>query len=344
MEILYKSVGDFSGYSIVAAHYVKFLRDIGIKVQFKPIYFNRKFKRQFSFLFDKARVGTDAFIINHSISNPTSKEVLYQVWDGATCPQDLVNYANNSWELWTCSEFSKRSYYISGTDRHIEIIPHGVDTGIFNPNQKPLHNFKRFTFLTMMFSHDAKENTYNLCIAFLKEFAGDPVQLLIHTRPDQREALIKDLKMGLGYPQTLNQIKFTKKFPLTMKEIAQLYASCDAYVSATKGESFSLNAIEAGAMDLPVIITQFGGQVEFLKDNAFLVYSEKYEIMPLITKDALFAKPSELMLRMQMRFVYGNYDYAKMIGRRLGRDIRKNWTWEEACKKIIKRLEILNGA
>lgn len=343
MEIKWLGIGDYSGYSIVSSYYVKTLKEMGVKVQFKPFIFHKKFRKDFPFMFDKTQVTSDAFEINHSIGNPTHREILYMVWDGLACPQDLVRYANNSFELWTCSEFSKNSFYMSGTDRHIEIIPHGVDAELFHPNQKPLYNLKKFTFLTMMFSHDEKENVARLCISFLKEFAGEPVQLLIHTRPNEKKNLMKQLSIGPEYPHDFHKIKFTNKFPLSMKEIAQLYASCQAYASATRGESFSLNAIEAGAMELPVIITRFGGQKEFLKDNAFYVEPERLMRRPLISKETLLANPNELMLRMQMREVYENYEYAKGIAKRLGREIRKNWTWKRACEKIIKRLEDLDG-
>lgn len=346
IEIIWRGVTNFTGYSVAAAYYVKTLRELGVKVQFKAIDPNDTspaFKKEFPFLFKNPKVSSDAFDINHSIGNTNPKQILYQVWDGVTTPRGLVRWANNSRELWTCSEFSRHAYWVSGCSRHIEVIPHGTDPKIFKPNVKPLYNLKRFTFLTAAFSNDLKENMFNLCAVFLKEFHGEPVDLLIHTRPSQEEDLKKKIRKMLNFSRPFRQIKFTKKYPITMRQMARLYASCDAYVSTTRGESFSLNAIEAAAMDLPVVITYFGGQKEFLKDKAFWIMPECLEVFPLITYNSLFAKPLELMTRMQMREVYLNYGLAKATAKVLGKDIRKNWTWEKAAKKIIKRLKELNA-
>ena len=65
---------------------------------------------------------------------------------------------------------------------------------------------------------------------------------------------------------------------IPVTEMPRLYASADAFVLPTRGEGFGLPIIEAMAMGLPTIATNFSGQTEFMREqNSYLIKVEGME-------------------------------------------------------------------
>jgi len=79
-------------------------------------------------------------------------------------------------------------------------------------------------------------------------------------------------------------------------------------VLAAHGEGWGLPLMEAMAMELPTIATNWSGNTEFMnEENSFLVSVE--EMVAASTEGHQWAKPSVVDLRKQMREVYANrYD------------------------------------
>src|SRR5262249_27103035 len=55
--------------------------------------------------------------------------------------------------------------------------------------------------------------------------------------------------------------------PLTMKQMAALYRSADAYVSPYRGEGFNLPVLEAAAFGVPLIVSGGGTTDDFVTDD-----------------------------------------------------------------------------
>jgi glycosyltransferase involved in cell wall biosynthesis len=61
-----------------------------------------------------------------------------------------------------------------------------------------------------------------------------------------------------------------------MSDIPRLYAAVDCFVLPTRGEGWGLPIFEAMAMGLPVIATNWSGQVDFMNENnAFPIRVDK---------------------------------------------------------------------
>ena len=104
--------------------------------------------------------------------------------------------------------------------------------------------------------------------------------------------------------------------------------------------------LEAMACALPVIVTNWSAQTEFMNDkNAFLLRTKA-----LIDAKAKcpyydgfqWANPDEEHLQYLMRYVYEHREEAKAKGRYASEDVLKNWTWNNSADIIIKRLETIN--
>ena len=60
---------------------------------------------------------------------------------------------------------------------------------------------------------------------------------------------------------------------LTLKELSELYGSCDAYVSPYRAEGFNIPSLEAAACGIPVILTS-GGSTDDYYHHSFALKIE----------------------------------------------------------------------
>lgn len=282
-----------------------------------------------------------------SISKNSSKvyRIGWTMLETDLIPKEWVSILNEMDEVWTCSKFNKNTFLDSGVNKPIYVIPLGINKDLFNPNIRPLNKNKentRFTFVSM-FEFGERKAPDILMKAFNDEFKADEnVQLL--------------LKVNNNDPN-MNVYKEISKFRLQMGKapifmlyntdfyedtLGAFYKLGDCFVSASMGEGWGMPQIEAAACGLPVITTGWSGVTEFLnKDNSYLV---DYTLIPAIARcpyyeGAKWAKPDINQLKFYMRYVYENQKEARELGLKTSEYVRKNYTWDDTAKAIIKRLD-----
>jgi len=115
-----------------------------------------------------------------------------------------------------------------------------------------------------------------------------------------------------------------------------LYNQGDVFVSPTMGDAFNIPCLEALACGLPVITTNFGGQVDYVNDkNGWLI---DYDLVP-VTWDINYesnqwAKPNIGMLRKTLRFCYENRD--KVIAKKEeARKTAELCTWDRSAQMLL---------
>lgn len=179
------------------------------------------------------------------------------------------------------------------------VIPEPIDVNLFNPDTVvPLSNEygvfvdidkdTRFKFLSV-FEWSARKNWKGLLLAYFQEFSKrDNVALYIKTqvpgdaKVDQmdhslylatsiREAQLEASSIGGRTVKDMPEVIVYHRL-LHLDRMPSLYKSVDAYVMASHGEGCGRPYMEAMAMQLPVIGTGWGGNVEFMNsDNSFLI-------------------------------------------------------------------------
>ncbi|ETR72809.1 MAG: hypothetical protein OMM_01428 [Candidatus Magnetoglobus multicellularis str. Araruama] len=131
------------------------------------------------------------------------------------------------------------------------------------------------------------------------------------------------------------------------QSVAQLYASCDAFLFPSRAEGWGLPIIEAMACGLPTIVTNYSGQTEYLTEEmAYLLdYTlEDIQIPFFEAKDGNFgqwARPDMNQFRYYLRYIYENQDEARHKGLFASQRVHENWTWEHAAKIAVKEIEDL---
>jgi len=232
----------------------------------------------------------------------------------------------------------------------MEIVPHGYDPEIFNPEVKltgigdnSLDD--KFKFLCVAAPHKRK-NIPGLLEAFIEEFKGnDDVALILKTSHNSHESnapfhenldkMIENLKKKYKYKWP-KIVLVTKR----VESLAGLYRYCDAMVLASRAECFSLTHLEAAMCKIPVVATDIGGQTDFLnQSNAYMV-DYVMEKMPrdhqyhFYDPNAFHAKPLKDDLKRIMREISDNPEEAKAKAEKCYQD-NKHLTWEHSAKLII---------
>ena len=128
--------------------------------------------------------------------------------------------------------------------------------------EAPARRSSAFRFLTVSNSHDLER--YNT-LAVLEAFRG------AFTAQDDVVLVIKDYGASSGDRTLRNAIAGFERGPrieyvsefTDKRELIRLYKSCDAFVSAHRGEGFGMKILDAMACGLPVITPLFGGPTAY---------------------------------------------------------------------------------
>jgi GT2 family glycosyltransferase len=258
-------------------------------------------------------------------------------------PAEWVRQANLMDEVWVPSAFNAQTFLESGVRSPIHVIPLGVDPDYFNPNilNHPLTGV--YTFLSV-FEWGERKAPEILLKAFNDEFlSSEPVILLCKTLNSDPSVDVRgqiaalDLKAGGG------RIHLSENCLIPAYQLGSIYRSADCFVLTTRGEGWGMPVIEAMACGLPVIATDWSAHRDFMNaENAYPLPIAK--LVPARAKCPYYdgfrwAEPSYRHLRRLMRYVYEHQDEARAKGEKASRDVRTNWTWECAARKIIDRID-----
>jgi len=126
---------------------------------------------------------------------------------------------------------------------------------------------------------------------------------------------------------------------LLSKDMPKLFKAFDAFVLPSRGEGWGLPIMEAMAMEMPCIATNWSGITEFInEENSFPLEIEGFETFDLENIQARRAKPSVNHLRQLMRYVITHPKEAKRKGVRARQDVIKNFSEESVSQRVLDRL------
>lgn len=133
------------------------------------------------------------------------------------------------------------------------------------------------------------------------------------------------------------------KHSVSFQKLPDLYKTANALVSASHGEGWGLPLMEGMAMGLPVIAVNWGGNVDFMKDdNSLLVAVEEMTSEGTSYASHNWAKLDLIDLRRKMRRVFEDSEFCKEIGKNARNHIIENWTIEKVAYQFAERLRIIS--
>ncbi len=294
---------------------------------------------------------------NHLIRLNGKHRIIFCNNDSSSISPSWVSLLNQRADLIiAASEFASDNLTNNNVNKDkIEIIPHGYDPDVFNPQVEPqgiqdssLDNM--FKFVCVAAPHKRK-NIPGLLEAFIEEFKGDEdVCLIIKTSHNSHEsnapfhenldATVKDLKKRykFDWPKI---VLVTKR----LDSLAGLYRYGDALILPSRAECFSMTCLEAAMCKMPVITTDLGGHTDFLNQSNSYLIDYVLEKIPknaqyhFYNPNAYQAKPLKDDIKRLLRHVKNNQDEAKQKAEKCYLD-NKHLTWKHSAEKII---EIINN-
>ncbi|MFI2855981.1 glycosyltransferase [Paenibacillus sp. JSM ZJ436] len=245
-------------------------------------------------------------------------------------PADWVQVLNTLTEVWVPSQFNFDTFVASGVDPlKLQVVPGVLDErkySLTSLQRSAIPGARSFAFLSV-FDWSIRKGWDLLLRAYLSSFTEeDDVTLVLKVsqinEPNARiSQLIEQFTRELQLHSPPHVLVLDAR--LTEQEMLELYASCHAFVLPTRGEGWGRPYMEAMALEVPVIGTNWSAQLEFMNEqNSYLIDVERLvEVppsMPAHFKGHMWAEPSIEHLIQLLRDVYRRYDQAKQraqIGR-----------------------------
>jgi glycosyltransferase involved in cell wall biosynthesis len=384
MNVKFISYYESSGYGLVARMFIKAMLENGINITWTPLRkfgFPRKkyqpYKKEILWESDlKAaaykEMEYDLVFISavpehypEWIEREEGKTIIgFSIWETTALPGHWPPLLNQLDYLIVPTEWNKSLYRQQGVTIPIVVIPHisQFEEKIADSDTPLEREDKMFRFYTISTWTERKQMIKNVEV-FLNTFAdSEPVELVIKTSEDDimrpKWRIPKIMRQRYHNPEeTLNKyLAETHRSPnisliaddhLTDREIYDIHATGDCYISLCRTEGWGMGAFEAAFFGKPVLMTGFGGQTDFLPaDKAWLV---DYHLIPVFDKQApnsystnqKWAEPDLKDASRKMRYIYDNREEAMDIGRSLKSYVKSEFNKEKTVKKLLKFIKTL---
>ncbi|MBN2690112.1 MAG: glycosyltransferase [Gammaproteobacteria bacterium] len=255
-------------------------------------------------------------------------------------------------EIWVPSTFVKKSINLLFKNKTISVIPHTINIEIKNlVNRESLFDAlnipKRFTFLI---SFDAcscieRKNPEGAIEAFLATFrSSDEAQLIVKISNHNKCDIDKINDLRSKYINNKNVLFFTTM--LSANEYMSLINAVDAYVSLHRSEGFGLNIAQAMFLCKPVVVTAYGGNMEFCNlDNSYLVPYTTTKISESwndYRKGFIWAEPDIKSAASLLRHIYTTRDDARLKGINASNYIKEHLNNESVAAAMLSRFYSIN--
>ncbi|WP_269616342.1 glycosyltransferase [Prochlorococcus marinus] len=228
-------------------------------------------------------------------------------WEETGFPADWVNDFNQYLQgITVMSAQVKKTLIDNGVSIPIHICSLGIDhIRKIKVDTSYVIHAKKYKFLHIS-SCFPRKGIDCLLEAYGNSFSKDDnVSLIIKTFPNPHNNVFKLLK----YHQSIND-----KYPhvvvieedLKLPQIKSLYLQSDCLIAPSHGEGFGLPIAEAMALEIPVMTTAWGGQLDFIdSSNAWLIdYKFAYSKSHFNMFSSAWAEPRAEDCALLMKEIY----------------------------------------
>ncbi|KAK1421181.1 hypothetical protein QVD17_23334 [Tagetes erecta] len=277
--------------------------------------------------------------------------------------EEHVRRCNAMDMVWVPTEFHVASFVKSGVDpSKVVKVVQAVDTEFFDPGKyapldllllgnlvlgNGLNPKKPFVFLSV-FKWEYRKGWDVLLQSYLKEFSSlDNVCLYLLTNPYHSDSdfgnkiveFVEDSR--LEKPVNGWARVYVIDSHIAQVDFPKLYKAADAFVLPSRGEGWGRPIVEAMAMSLPVIATNWSGPTEYLsEENSYpLTVDRMSEVIDGPFKGHLWAEPSVDKLKFLMRHVMDNPEEAKVKGMKGRKDMVDKFSPEIVAKIVSDQIQ-----
>eukprot|EP00912_Choanoflagellata_sp_UC4_P000072 UC4_evm2s51 len=296
---------------------------------------------------------------------PPNEEPLYSIgrtmFETTSIPKEWVERCNEMDQIWVPTYFHHNIFLRAGVaSNKLVVVPEPIDTNLFRPlehrgtEQSPrvgrcltqcdsINMLEIYNFLSI-FKFEVRKGWDILLKAFITEFtAKDNVALTLLTNPyhDDNDISTSVAKILGNSNQQDNPPIFLIDFYTPQDQLLEIYQTSDAFVLPSRGEGWGRPIVEAMAVGLPVIVTNWSGPTAYLDEtNGFPVEVEGLDIVNAgpFRKHHKWARPSIKHLQLQMRAVVEDKEEGRRRGRKARADMIRKFSLEKVGEEIAQRL------
>ena len=186
----------------------------------------------------------------------------YFFWEESRVSPEIIEAFNKFEGVLIPAEFIRGALIESGLTKPIVNVGYSPDLSAFLPlraQREPRASGHKFTFLHVS-ALLPRKGVDLLLAAYARTFtSADHVRLVIKGPYGRAQTLIEATRAD--YPDLAEIVVIDRD--LSLAELADLYRTADAMVLPARGEGFNIPAAEALAAGLPLIVTGYGGHMQF---------------------------------------------------------------------------------
>ncbi|CAJ1900748.1 unnamed protein product [Cylindrotheca closterium] len=286
-------------------------------------------------------------------------------------PNGWDDRLNQMDEIWVPTHHHKQIFENGGVTKPVVVVGQGIDVDYWDPHEQEPLPFDKidkhsrcsesdYKFLSV-FKWESRKGPDILLPSFFNAFPGRKgACLIIVTSLYHRDAelVVDEVKaywkqhlqattsstpnQQAARPEVKGVILLTG---LKLKALVRLYNSVDAFVLPSRGEGWGRPYMEAMAMGLPVIATNWSGPTEFLnEDNGYLL-----PIRGLVNANLdsfpghKWADPDPAILTKLMKHLSENPNEGKVKGQRARKDAVEKWSNLALSRDVARELQRLAG-
>jgi len=324
-------LNSYTGYGIHAEHLGRAIEALGTPVGYAAINSDASFLPVSEFLTTRSISNPDddreILLANpvHPI-DPRRRTIAFTMNETTKLRPGAVGKLNRCAAVLVPSRWVADRFRDDSVSVPIHVAPHGVDHAVFRRTGDPSGEACTFGVSGRMVHGGVRKGIAEAIAAFRDAFPTErDVRLRVKVWPDD----------PLGDVPDDDRIEVIRH-GLTTGQMADWYRSLDAFVSASCGEGFGLQGLEAMACGRAIVQTGWSGDSEYFDDG--VGYRLDYVLEPgygEYESCGLWARPTRESLIDRMREVYRDRATAAEKGRR-GAEVAKGFTWERPARVAIE--------
>jgi glycosyltransferase involved in cell wall biosynthesis len=351
----YLSLDEHSGYGVSADRCMAALGDSGIAVDWTPFVRGDGWGMGYEPvpLLEPPAPTTDRVVVAHLTAeylplvrarHPSAFLVGHTVWETDRLPDHWVSLLDQADLLVVPSRFSAQAIATSPVTTPVAVVPHVAPpaTEAASPVWSSIPP-DAFVFYTIG-EWSERKAVFKTIEAYLRAFRPtDNVLLIIKTSQADRRARQPRSDRRAGEGTSVSAVaRLLAKHPgappirlitgaFSDGDIADLHRRGDCYVSLCRAEGWGLGAFDAAANAKPVVMTGFGGQLDFLGESPYLVNFELVPAedpvsFPSYAPDQRWAEPDLEHGEAILREVFAHRERATALAGSLAVDIRERYS------------------
>ena len=355
---------DPSGYADEARHFLFALHGAGVPTAAREIRWSDKLtglprdREQILNEILSTPPPQNAVSVSHILGSMLQRDPNSRISVGRTMfetdriPSNWARACNQMDAVWVPSEFNRETFVFSGVaPEKLRVVPGAIDLAPYNPNCAALQidGARGFNFLSV-FDWTLRKGWDVLLRGYLEAFSThDDVALIIKTHSsmgyttEQIGGMIADhITNVLGRDMNTIPDIVLQDTNVPDFHMPNLYRAADCYVMPSRGEGWGRPYMEAMAMGLPVIATNWSGQTAFTTPETAMLLDYKLVDVPEFAyretptyQGHRWAEPSLNHLKTLMRQSYENRAAGRELGLRARVHLEQNFTYEPVARILM---------